>query len=489
MPAENEKKISTTGLYLVVLAIYLVIYASISLRIGRHWDEVLDFDGSAFNTYTAGGRWLTGAFRYLTGAWEPPAVSDFVSGAVVSLLVTLQCRGAGLKQTWREIAFVVLYMGCIQWASMLRYSIMVESVAIGMCCATAAAWLSFKPGWKSAVAAVLLLAVAIGAYQTLALYFGVAWLLLRLLKLRRGQGEYSMQPWWRMACISAGGIAVWYAVRCATLLSVPQEALDYVQNYQTGMTQWDLVLSCAPMTEKAMCIVHYFMVSVYNALGVGPSTYWLFAASILPLVGIIWQALRGSAGWRRWEQCAIALVIWWLPFCLSLLLLSSQGLHAALAAPLAFAGLWLIWLSGAKLERRHVPALCLMAAAIIAAAAYNVYTQAVEEAGLHRNTIALIGEMKERGRACALEAGLPDAPVVVLTELKDKTSPFLGAYPIVMGTGCMDWYCTAYGIKGIHHGSEEERDAHREAYDVMPSWPQKGSVRMDQGSVIIKASR
>ena len=477
----------TIRLGIVILLLYLAIYASISLRMGLHWDEVLDYDGSAYDTYTAGGRWFTGGFRYLTGGWEPPAVSAFTAGCIVAGLVFLQCHANFFRQTWQRVAYAILYLSCIQWTSMLHYSIMVESIAIGMCCATAAAWLCFKPGWKNGVAAVLLLGVALGAYQTLALYFGVAWLLLRLSGLRRGEEAYSLRPWIRMACISACGIAVWLAVHRVSLLFVPQEALDYVQQYQEGMSQWGTILSPGPLAGKAMCLAHYFKSSVCNALGVGEDTYWLFATSVLPLVGIIWHALRGSKGLPRWEQSLDTLLIWWAPFSLTALLLTGQGFHTALAAPLSFAGMWMVWLAGTELPKRHVYALAVIGAGLVAAGAAAVYAQAREEAGLHRNSIALITAMQERGTACARAAGQPEAPIVVLADIPKEATDFCGAYPMVAGTGCMSWYCRAYGIQNMRMGTGDDKKRHKACYEAMPSWPAEGCVRMDGDVVIIKA--
>lgn len=483
-PASSRKWCLAT---VCAYAIYMLVYASVCLRTGLHWDEVLDYDGSAYNTYIAAGRWLTGAWRSFSGSWEPAWLPGFASGLVLCALVCAQAGMPGLRDTRKKWAFIILYFCSVQWASMLHYSFLVESIAIGMCCATAAAWLCFKPGWKSGVAAALLLGVALGAYQTLALYFGVAWLLLRLSRLRRGEEAYSLRPWIRMACISACGIAVWLAVHRVSLLFVPQEARDYVQQYQEGMSQWGTILSPGPMAEKAMCLAHYFKSSVYNALGVGEGTYWLFTASALPMAGIIWQALHNSKGLPRWEQCLDALLIWWAPFSLTALLLTGQGFHTALAAPLSFAGMWMAWLAGARLKKRHVYTLAIIGAGLVAAGASAVYTQAKEEAGLHRNSIALITAMQERGTACARAAGQPEAPIVVLADISKEATDFCGAYPIVAGTGCMDWYCRAYGIQNMRMGTVADKERHKACYEAMPSWPAEGGVRMDGGEVIIKA--
>lgn len=479
----------TIRLGIVVLLLYLAIYASVSLRMGLHWDEVLDYDGSACGTYTAGGRWFTGAFRCLTGGWEPPAVSAFTAGCIVAGLVFLQCHADFLRQTWQRVAYASLYLSCIQWASMLRYSIMAESIAIGMFCATVAAWLCYKPGWKCAVTAALLLAVALGAYQTLALYFGVAWLLLRLSKLRGGEGGYSLRPWIRMACVAAAGIAVWFGIHKLSLAFISQETLDYVQGYQGRTTQWGRGVTEHDIGLLILCHLHYFKYTLMAALGIGRETYWLFATALLPLGGLIHHALRRASGMLRVEQCFIALLIWWLPFCMSLLVLTPQGFHTALSAPLGFAGLWMVWLAGARLSKRHTAILCLLGGGIIGAAAITVLREAQREASLHKNSIELITTMKEKGRACAADADMPQAPIIVLADMQYETTPFCGAYSIVAGSSCMDWYCRAYGITGIRMGDSGDMQRHRACWEEMPSWPQEGAVKEDGGEIIIKVER
>lgn len=475
-------------LLLGAYAIYLLVYASICLRMGLHWDEVLDYDGSAYDTYLAAGRWLTGTWRALSGSWEPVWLPGFASGLVLCALVCAQASMLGLGNAWKKWAFIVLYFGAVQWASMLHFSFLVESIAVGMCCATAAAWLCYKPGWKCAAAAALLLTAGIGAYQTLAMYFGVAWLLLRLLQLRRRPEEYSIRPWVRMACISGAGVAVWFCIHKLVLGFISQETLDYVLGYQSNSTQWGSVTEHG-IGLQILCYLHYFKCTVMDALGIGQETYWLFATAVLPLGGVIYHAIRHTTGWLRLEQCIIALLVWWLPFCMSILVLTQQGLRTALAAPLAFAGLWMVWLAGARLHKRHTAILCLLGCGIIAAATITVWRESMREASLHNNSIELIAAMQAKGRACAADAGIPQAPIIVLANLQDKQVPFCGAYPLVAGAACMDWYCRAYDMNDIRMGESEDKQRHSACWKEMPSWPQEGSVKEDGGEIIIKVER
>ena len=476
------------GTIVCTYAIYLLVYASLSLRTGLHWDEVLDFDGSAYDTYIAAGRWLTGVWRAFSGSWEPAWLPGFTSGLILCALVCAQAYMLGLRDAGKKWAFIILYFGSVQWASMLHYSFLVESIAVGMCCATAAARLSYKPGWKCATGAVLLLAVGIGAYQTLAMYFGVAWLLLRLLQLRRQPGEYSIMPWVRMACISGAGVAVWFCIYKLSLAFISQETLDYVQGYQSISTQWGRGVADHDISLQILCYLHYFKYTVMDALGVGRETYWLFATALLPLGGVIYHAIRHTTGWLRLEQCFIALLVWWLPFCMSILVLTRQSFRTSLAAPLAFAGLWMVCLAGARLHKRHTAILCLLGGGIIAAASITVWRESKREASLHNNSIALIAAMQERGSACAQAAGQPEAPIVVLADINKEATDFCGAYRMVAGTGCMNWYCRAYGIQNMRMGTVADKERHKACYEAMPSWPAEGCVRMDGDVVIIKAT-
>lgn len=486
----REKERPSLRLFLTALAVYVTVYGTICLRLGRHWDEVLDFDGSAFDTYMAGGRWFLGAWRYLTGSWEPLAVSAFVAGLVISCLLVLQGKCMGLRHSWQKTAYIVLYMGCIQWGAMLHFSMMVEAISIGMCCASAAAWLCHcKEGWKSGLGAALLLALAIGAYQTLAMYFGVAWLLLRLLELRRHPEAYSLRPWVRLACVSIAGVAVWLSVHKVVLCFLSQETLDYVQGYQNAISQWPVFLSDMGMHDRMLCLAHYFKLSLAGVLGMGEESCWLLATALLPLAGIVWHALRNHKGWQRLEGCSVAMLIWWLPFCMSLFMLTQQGFHTCLAAPLSFAGLWMVWLAGARIQDRHRPLLWVVGCVIVAAASVSVYRDAKEEAALHRNSISLIAAMQEAGQSCAQAANLPQAPVIVLAHLENQEEPFCGAYPMVAGTGFMNWYCKAYGMNGIRMGDAQDMQRHRACWEGMPSWPEGGSVKADGGEIIVKIGR
>lgn len=486
MAGVNDWRKNFLGAYLL----YLLIYGSISLRLGLHWDEVLDFDGSAYGTYMAAGRWLTGLLRALTGGSESCWLPGFLGGLILCSLVCNLARTLGLHDAWKRWAFIILYLGCVQWASMLHFSFLIEAIALGMYFASAAAWLCHcKEGWKSGLAAALLLALAIGAYQTLAMYFGVAWLLLRLLELRRHPETYSLRPWVRMACVSIAGVALWLGIHKVVLCFLSQETLDYVQGYQNAISQWPVFLSDMGMHDRMLCLAHYFKLSLAGALGMGEESYWLFATALLPLAGIVWHALRNHKGWQRLEGCGVALLIWWLPFCMSLFLLTQQGFHTCLAAPLSFAGLWMVWLAGARIQDRHRPLLWVVGCVIVAAASVSVYRDAKEEAALHRNSISLIAAMQEAGQSCAQAANLPQAPVIVLAHLENREKPFCGAYPMVAGTGCMNWYCKAYGMNGIRMGDAQDMQRHRACWEGMPSWPEGGSVKSDGGEIIVKIER
>lgn len=461
--------------------LYLVVYGSVSLRMGLHWDEVLDFDGSAYGTYMAAGRWLTGAWRALTGSWEPVWIPGFIGGLILSALVCAQTGMLGLGERWKRWAFIIIYFASVQWASMLSFSFLTESVVVGMCCATLSAWLCFKTGWKSAVGAVLLLTIALGAYQTLAMYFGVAWLLLRQLNLRRSPEEYSLKPWARMACIAIGGIIVWNGIFRLTLPFISQADLDYVQRYQEGLTQWG-DLGKYSVKLQLLNFAHYFKYTILCALGIGKETYWLFATALIPVCGLLYQAMRRFHKWARWESCVNVLLTWWLPFCTSMLVLSAQGFRTALAAPLSLAGLWAVWFEGIQLQERHMRIIGILGLCVIGAASTTVCCKAVEEAKLHHNTIEMLQTMEAKGREYAKTAGCPDAPIVIVPPKIDSQAPLCDD---TYRMGILGFYCRAYGLHGVSLATKQDVDKYRELVKSLPSWPAPGCIVEEQGSIII----
>lgn len=461
--------------------LYLVVYGSVSLRMGLHWDEVLDFDGSAYGTYMAAGRWLTGAWRALTGSWEPVWIPGFVGGLILSALVCAQAGMLGLGERWKRWAFIIIYFASVQWASMLSFSFLTESVVVGMGCATLSAWLCFKSGWKSAVGAAVLLTIALGAYQTLAMYFGVAWLVLRLLNLRRNPEGYSLKPWARMACIALGGMIMWKGIHILTLPFVSQEDLDYVQQYQGSITQWG-DFGKYSVKLQILGVLHYFKYSVLCAIGIGKESYWLFATALVPMSCLLYQSVRHFQKWARWESCVNLLLIWWLPFCTSLLVLTAQPFRAALAAPLSLAGLWALWLMGIQVQQRHIRIMCILGLCVIGTASATVCHKAVTEAKLHHNTIKLLQSIQAEGREYAQTAGCPDAPIVIIPSKADRTAPKCAEfYPV----GIFGWYCRAYGIQGVRLGTKQEVAKYRERVMVLPPWPAPGCIVEDQGIIII----
>ena len=54
-------------LFLLFLSAYLFVFMHMLFQFGYHWDETLDFDGTATDTYLANGRWMQALLRYLLG--------------------------------------------------------------------------------------------------------------------------------------------------------------------------------------------------------------------------------------------------------------------------------------------------------------------------------------------------------------------------------------------------------------------------------------
>lgn len=476
---------SSVGYTGILFAIYVIIYGSISCRIGRHWDEVLDFDGQAYDTYIAAGRWVTGIWRYMCGGWMPCCIPGFMAGIALAVLVYVQSSALGVHSARRRIVYGILYFSAIQWACMLRFSHQSDTVAIGMACATGAAVLCGRKGWRNMAGAWLLLTLALGCYQTLALYFSVFWLLLRTGRILR-QEECPLREWLRVAGVSMAAVMAWAAVKSAMSAHLSREILDYVLHYQSTTNQWGSFTSIMDNHERVLCVAHYFKETVCNALGMGKETYPLFAASAIPLLLLLRRLWSSVHGWLRIEGLISVLVIWWLPFCMTLVMLSPMGFRAALAAPLSFAGLWVLATAGWNPQPRTAKLLLPVTGfLLVAAAATTVFMEAREEYRLHNGSIALLQKMDARAAACARQAALDKPRVLVLGHCRKAEKVLAGAYP-VLAIGVLDWYASVYGFSHIKMGHAEDRDRHAAVYSTMPCWPAEGSVAADGGEIIIR---
>lgn len=469
----------------VLFAVYLVIYVSICMRFGRHWDEVLDYDGGAYDTYIAAGRWVTGSWRYLCGNWMPCCIPGVLAGLVLACLVPVQARQLGIQGNWRLLAYGVLYFVSVQWAHMLKYSFLSESVAIGMACATGAAVLCGRKGWRNMAGSWLLLTIALGCYQTLALYFAVFWLLLRTGRILR-QEECPLREWLRLAGVSMAAVMAWAAVKSAMSAHLSKETLDYVLQYQASSNQWGAFISTLDNHDRILCVVYYFKETVCRALGMGKESYPLFAASAIPLLLLLRRLWRSVHGWLRVEGMISVLVVWWLPFCMTLLMLRPMDFRTALAAPLSFAGLWLLATAGWKPQPRTTKLLLPVTGfLLVATAAGTVFMDAQEEYRLHQGCINFLNQVEHRASTCAQQAGLSKPQIMVLGNRRDKDEAFAGAYPIFTAI-VMHWYTKAYGFNNIRRGDMEDMSRHAAMYATMPCWPEEGSVAADGGEIIIR---
>ena len=63
--------------------IYLLVHFALFSREGPHWDEILDWQGGATDTYLISGRFGTYVYRLVLGEGAMPWLAAIVSGLLV----------------------------------------------------------------------------------------------------------------------------------------------------------------------------------------------------------------------------------------------------------------------------------------------------------------------------------------------------------------------------------------------------------------------
>lgn len=158
-------------LYLLFLAAYLFVFMPMLFRFGYHWDETLDFDGTATDTYLANGRWMQALLRYLLGEGAHPWTTSFLACLILPYATVIQCKLYQWEDILHDVIFGCLTIVMYQYAFVMQYSHQSDVTAIGMLLMTFSAIPLTDKGWSfKTVLALITTCTALSIYQTTGLY-------------------------------------------------------------------------------------------------------------------------------------------------------------------------------------------------------------------------------------------------------------------------------------------------------------------------------
>lgn len=468
---KNNKEALTWGG--VFLFLYLLVYGLLLCRFSLHWDEILDYQGQACDTYIAAGRWGLYAYRFLMGEGAYPILAGLVSGIYISLALVVQIHLLELRSACVKLLYAALYISCIQWASQLIYSMQCDAVAFGLLCATLSVFALNKSKW---LLAGIALTVSLGTYQTCGLYF-----LCLLLSVSLFQKNGSIRHW----TIYGGVILlslVSYALinlgmKYSPLLSVA--STEYMRMVQADLNQWATFVAL-PLFDKVIFACHYCKVVLLNALGVGNHTHWLYGSAVIPLALLCWRLWKQERGLLLWLKLTALLTIWIAPFALTLVMGREMELRTALAAPLSLAALWALAFKEGNWNRKTQYSAIVVCCVLLLKSAYTVSACARDEA--HDYSVALQEIARMHAAAFAVADCDAVSSIIVVGKLdRSCRSP----HTLFFRNGTFDWYARHYHWSQMKYMAEVPV-RHQNLYQAMPVWPALGSVRLNAGEVIIR---
>lgn len=481
----------------VYVLLYLCIYGLTIFRFGMDWDEVNCFGFPANVEYLLNGRWGLYLYRVVMGGGALPFVGGLVAGFYMAAALVLQTRLFGLRRLWQQLVYGVMYLGCLQWAFQLRYSVQSDAVALGFLLLSGAACLLARPGvWRTAGAAVAV-TLALSVYQSIGLYWVVllgGWIAADTMR----RGVLPGRRWWvRAALVTLCAIVLYFCIAgvVASCADAPAEYKEDMAQSVTGRyPQW--MTQARGAKELVVAFLHYALKAPVDLFFNGNTEYhnhWVCYTAVVPVAGVLFLSWRRLPRISAAVVSAVAVALPFLPYET----LRYFPTRVYVAEPLALACAWGLLLSAwpQGISRWWRRGLLLLAGFVALKAMYRGALMARDEAYYFQQGLVELQNMHERGRQVALAHGLKDCPIV-LFGAADRPQGDLysmeqhGRYP---DSALPEFNCfgaTNYAkymrLRNLRQAAKGEEKQHAAALQDMPCWPADDSIRVDRDIVIIK---
>ncbi len=503
----NEEKRQLFLCWVVFVCLYLCIYGLLLFRFGMDYDEVHEYGVAVTDNYVALGRWGLYAYRYVMGGGTCPWVSGLMAGFAIAAALALQTHLLGLSQWWQRFVYGGMYLGVLQWAFQLRYS--VQSDAVGLCflCMTWAVYMLFKGGSSRLcmVVAALFICLGLSVYQSSVLYLAALVLAMVVASIQKTGQLPRCRVWFQVmgACVLGG--CGYYAVHAACLHFFPlsESARSFAQNYfaaQTGGIPED-----AGIGETLRIFLHFgLMTPLRTYLESSWPGHWvsLMTAPVALWIVVSLKERTSWAGVCVGGMATFALLM--VPYTLSVILLHDYfPVRVYVAESVSTALLWGLLIRdmrGGGMRAGTRLFCCVVACFVVIKSMYGGALLARDEMYYHDRSMEELIAMNARGQQVGLRAGLKDCPIVVVGAVShpgdqmfsleengryvDAVSPY-----VFFWKGCMEEYAQFLRLPRLRQGTQVDEEFHREALELMPIWPHDGSVRADKGEVIIRVGK
>ena len=460
--------------------IYLVVHFALFSREGPHWDEILDWQGGATDTYLISGRFGTYVYRLVLGEGAMPWLAAIISGLFISAAVLLQTRLLKLKGILLCVAYAGIYLACNQWCTQLVYSFQCDSVALGLLwCTLSITCLIEKRRWGWAT---FFLFLALGTYQSLGLYWAVLWAAVILKNNTIRMGDFILAGG---VCIM--GLAAYFIANKLFIMVVspPAETIAYVQGYQKSLSDW-YNMPKYPLHLQILGLLHYFKSSVCQAFGIGERFYPAVCTAVIPMTLLIVRYLRNEeAMLTRLVRCLLVLLVWFAPYILSFVMLSETGARVCLAAPVSLASLWILLISEYAFSARSMATGFILLLGLLLKSAYTNCIKARDDAFAHDLAVRQLEDITAFARHIAYDEKLYDYEVVIVFDLTKAVSSKECLVPAYLTNGVLNWYAEHYRLDKMRIATAEEVKMVELSASGVAVWPDVRCVRIDKNKIFI----
>lgn len=480
----SEQKIRKDACwYATFMFLYLLVNLFVLMRPSPHWDEILDWNGQATDTYLVAGRWAGWMYRMVFGVGMFQVTSGLIAGVYVALALVIQTKLLQLDSPAFKFTYAALYIGCNQIVTQLVYSFQSDTSMFGLLLATVAVYVLVR--FDKIIVSALILSVALGMYQSIGLCYLVLWAAVVLV-----QKQLSLRSLIRFALSAGLGIVVYFLVHKTILLlvDIPQNMIDYVKNYQLTTTNWRYIPEY-DWKFKLIAFAFYFRQSVMQAFGNGETFNCVTASAIIPFVVLVWRRIREKAGFvLKLGNIVLLLVIWYAPFALTFLLLGFPGDRVCMAAPLSAAFLWLLMLKEIPAGGKLAPVVLIVALLVVVKAAYTNGIRARQEAYEHDYAVKQLHEMYYHARSVAASSQLRQYEIILMADGENTNPVFKFSAPEYFKSSVLDWYASHYRLHGLRQADESDYTKYADVMKTMPHWPDLNSIKQVDGDIIIRLS-
>ncbi|MAI98397.1 MAG: hypothetical protein CMH67_02250 [Nisaea sp.] len=481
--------------WVCLVALCLLIYSFELSNFNLSIDEEY-YAFSANDSLINLGRWSHAAIRYLI--WDQPILPFAPLIVFAMLLARAHLLLLGMLQVDRLGGFELIAFAAFAafpvWYAQLEFLINVLPVGFGILAATAAGWLLTMAQHKSPLQtarnwllASLLMAFAIGAYQSFIFYFLVIGLGVATDRLLHGsQIREILRLAGRFAGVAIGAVILWYLILQIFMFGFDKQTAPYVGSFFKASAFF-----ADPAAIVAAAGTQLIAIYVTNWLAFGSAAYVFGGALLAAIAGLLITASN-----RRLLVGLLIGLIFVTPMGLNLLTGGQLPLRTFMAAPLV---VWLMLF----LAQRHVnmgPAKrgFLVLAALIAIA--GIFVQATVHARAwsilkHDQNLAM--EIKMR----SMQALGNDIPNPIRIDINGFIAP-QSVYPMVptttAGASFFEWdggsphrMVRLMNLIGYHQFvslANARRPAFAAVYRQMPVWPRAGSVRRVGDVILVKLS-